>query len=71
MQHDDKRQIRKLKRDIKKAGNKKRRQRLKSDLRDNPTEAHWSEESVGKSRSETLNGLDEDSTRQRDHQGGE
>lgn len=60
----DKRQLRKLKRDVKKAGNKKRRARLKRDLRDNPHEAHWSEESVGKSSSATLNGLDNDATRQ-------
>lgn len=66
MQHDDKRQIRKLKRDIKQAGNKKRRHQLKRDLRDNPTEAHWSEPSVGKASSEGLNGLDQDATRRRD-----
>jgi hypothetical protein len=58
----DKRQVRKLKREIKQAGNKKRRQTLKRDLRDNPNEAHWTEPSVGKATSETLNGLDQDST---------
>lgn len=62
----DKRQMRKLKREVKKAGNKKRRGRLKRDLRDNPGEAHWSEESFGKLRSDTLNGLDQDATRGRD-----
>jgi hypothetical protein len=61
----EKRQLRKLKRDIKQAGNKKRRQKLKRDLRDNPHEAHWSEPTVGKLASETLNGLDQDATRKR------
>jgi hypothetical protein len=62
----DKRQIRKLKRTVKKAGNKKRRRQLKDDLRDNPAEAHWSEPTVGNLSSETLNGLDQDSTRSRE-----
>jgi hypothetical protein len=61
----DKRQMRKLKRDVKQAGNKKRRARLKRDLRDNPHEAHWSEESFGNASSQTLNGLDQDATRKR------
>jgi hypothetical protein len=59
----DKRQQRKLKREIKQAGNKKRRLQLKNDLRDNPEEAHWNEPSVGKQSSELLNGLDQDATR--------
>jgi hypothetical protein len=61
----DKRQMRKLKRDVKKAGNKKRRAKLKRDLRDNPTEAHLAEPTVGGASSQTLNGLDQDSTRKR------
>ena len=61
----DKRQTRKLKREVKKTGNKKRRQNLKRDLRDNPGEAHLSEPTVGKASSATLNGLDQDSTRKR------
>jgi hypothetical protein len=61
----DKRQIRKLKRDIKHAGNKKRRAKLKRDLRDNPLDAHLSEPSVGGAASATLNGLDHDATRKR------
>jgi len=64
MDHE-KRQLRKLKRDIKRAGNKKRRQKLKRDLRDNPHDAHLNEPTVGKSSSETLNGLDHDATRKR------
>ena len=62
----DKRQQRKLKREVKQAGNKKRRGKLKRELRDNPEEAHWSEPSVGKASSETLNGLDKDATRKRE-----
>ena len=65
MDHD-KKQLRKLKRTVKQAGNKKRRGKLKRELRDNPEEAHWSEPSVGKASSETLNGLDKDATRKRE-----
>ena len=61
----EKRQLRKLKRDIKQAGNKKRRQKLKRDLLDHPEEAHLNEPTVGKLSSETLNGLDQDATRKR------
>ena len=62
----DKRQLRKLKRVVKKAGGKKRRQQLKRDLADNPDEAHWSEPTFGNASSQTLNGLDQDATRRRD-----
>ncbi len=58
-----KRELRKLKRDIKRAGNKHRRRQLKRDLADRPDEAHWSEESVGRNQSAGLNGLDDDATR--------
>ena len=61
-----KRELRKLKRDIKQAGNKKRRGNLKRDLRENPEEAHHSEERFGRFRSDAFNGLDQDATRQRD-----
>ena len=61
----EKRQLRKLKRDIKQAGNKKRRQKLKRDLLVHPEEAHLNEPTVGKLSSETLNGLDQDATRKR------
>ncbi len=61
----DKRILRKLKRDIKLAGNRKRRRQLQRDLADNPEEAHLNEPSVGKSSSATLNGLDHDATRKR------
>lgn len=62
-QRDDKRQLRKLKRDIKRAGNKRRRQALKKDLECNPEEAAHSEFDYGDLSSETLNGLDHDTTR--------
>jgi hypothetical protein len=62
----DKRQMRKLKRSVKKAGNKKRRRQLKDDLRENPDEAHWTEPEVGNLSSQSLNGLDRDATRRRD-----
>lgn len=64
--HDpDKKQLRKLKRDIKKQGGKHRRRKLKEDLRDNPDEAHLSEADFGRLSSETLNGMDQDPTRRK------
>ena len=62
----EKRQLRKLKRAIKKAGGKKRRQQLKRDLVNNPDDAPWSEATFGNASSQTLNGLDQDATRRRD-----
>jgi hypothetical protein len=61
-----KRQLRKLKRDIKRAGSKRRRQHLKRDLADQPEEAHLSADfDFGRATSNTLNGLDKDATRRR------
>jgi hypothetical protein len=62
----EKRQLRKLKRDLKKAGSKRRRRQLKRDLEDNPAEAQHSEFDFDKLRSDSLNGLDKDSTRRRE-----
>ncbi len=62
----DKRRMRKLKKTVKKVGAKKRRGRLKRDLRDNPAEAHLSEIRYGRNSSETLNGMDQDSTRRQE-----
>jgi hypothetical protein len=59
----DKRHYRKLKRQIKKAGNKARRAHLKRDLAENPEEAHWTEHDFGSSNSANMNGNDEDATR--------
>ena len=64
-QHDDKRLYRKLKRDVKRAGNRRRRQHLKRDLRDNPEEAAHTEFEFDKNSSASMNGNDQDSTRQR------
>jgi len=61
----DKRQLRKLKRDIKRAGNKRRRQHLKRELAENPEEAPFSEFDFGSDSSDTLNRLDNDATRKR------
>jgi hypothetical protein len=61
----EKRQLRKLKRDIKKAGNKRRRNQLKRQLNDNPAEAHHDEFSFGRASSEGFNGMDQDATRRK------
>ena len=59
----EKRRLRQLKRDLKKAGNKTRRQRLKQDLADNPNEAHLTLPTVGRRGTIGLNGMDQDPTR--------
>jgi hypothetical protein len=61
----DKRRFRKLKRDIKRAGNKRRRQHLKRDLAENPDEARYSDFDFGDTSSATMNGMDHDTTRRR------
>jgi hypothetical protein len=61
----DKRRQRELKREIKRAGNRKRRQALKRDLADNPEEAAHSEFDFGRNSSAGLNGLDNDAKRRR------
>jgi len=67
MAHDpDKRALRKLKRVLKRAGSKHRRRDLKKQLAENPDEAAHSEERLGRSRSDTLNGLDQPAARPRD-----
>jgi hypothetical protein len=64
-QHDQKRELRKLKRDVKRAGNKRRRRYLKRDLAENPEDAPHTEFEFGRDSSATLNGLDQDATRRR------
>jgi hypothetical protein len=54
----DKRKIRQLKRQIKRAGSKHRRRDLKKQLRDNPEEAHEGEENFGRYSSAGLNAYD-------------
>jgi hypothetical protein len=64
-QRDDKRLQRELKRQIKRAGNKRRRRALKEELANNPEDAAFSEEYFGRYSSESLNGADNDSTRRK------
>jgi hypothetical protein len=61
----DKRFYRKLKRDLKRAGSKRRRQHLKRDLVERPEDAPYSEFDFGRSSSAGLNGIDQDATRRR------
>lgn len=68
MPDPDKRQLRKLKRVVKKAGSKHRRRELRKQLAENPEEAAHAEENFGKSSSESLNGLDSDATRKRNEE---
>ena len=55
---DDKRQLRNLKRTVKRSGNKHRRNALKRQLRENPEEAHRAEEDFGGDESKNMNALD-------------
>ncbi len=59
MDQDKKRELRQLKREIKRAGGKHRRRQLKQGLIDHPEEAHEDEPDLGKFRSAELNGLDQ------------
>jgi hypothetical protein len=63
--NQDKRRHREHKRDLKKAGNRKRRQHLKRQLTDNPEEAARAEFDFGRDSSAGLNGIDRDGTRRR------
>ena len=60
-----KRELRKLKRTLKRAGSKHRRRELKKQLVDDPAGAPEAAEVLGKFSSEVLNGLDQDATRKR------
>lgn len=60
-----KRELREQKRQVKKRGNKHRRQVLDRALRENPEEAHLAVPSFGRHRSADLNGNDRDATRKR------
>jgi hypothetical protein len=59
----EKRQLRQLKREVKRAGGKHRRRQLKRELTENPDEAHRSEGTFGGNSSQGLNGMDNDATR--------
>jgi hypothetical protein len=67
----EKRRHRELKRDIKKAGNRKRRRHLQRDLARNPEEAAHAEFDFGRASSEGLNGNDHDATRRQKDGGAE
>ena len=65
MADQTKRELREVKREIKRAGNKRRRLSLKRALIDNPEEAAADTADVGHYRSLDLNGIDHDSTRKK------
>jgi hypothetical protein len=65
MPHDDKRQRRKEKREVKKSGTRRARHQLKRSLAENPDEAHQDELDYGELSSEPLNAQDHDATRRR------
>jgi hypothetical protein len=67
----DKRQFRKMKRDVKAAGNRKRRRTLQRALQDDPANAADVEYDYGRNSSEGLNGNDRDGTRRRKGDQGE
>jgi hypothetical protein len=56
---DDKRFYRELKRNIKKTGNRKRRQFLKRALAEHPDDAHEDAYDFGRDSSALLNGVDD------------
>lgn len=60
---NEKREYRRNKRELKKAGNRDVRNFLKRQLRDNPEEAHWDEVDYGDNSTEHMNGKYKDSTR--------
>jgi hypothetical protein len=64
----DKRRYRKLKRDVKQAGNRARRRHLKRELIDNPEGAAHTDFDFGRKSSASLNGNDRDATRRRDEE---
>ena len=59
----DKRKYRQFKRDLKQAGNRKRRRHLQRELQENPEEAARSEFDFGRRSTVGLNGNDSDTTR--------
>jgi hypothetical protein len=65
MRQDDKRRLRQIKRQIKRAGSKRRRRQFKQDLTENPDEAPYIEPNFGRYRSAGFNAIDQDSTRKR------
>ncbi len=68
MAHDDKRRYRKLKRDIKRAGTKRRRRVLKQQVTDGTLDADHLDDGLGRKRTAWLNGMDRDAKRKRREQ---
>jgi hypothetical protein len=66
MSPNEKRELRQLKREIKRAGTQRRRRQLKRDLIENPEDAHRSEFDFGRYSSASLNGIDRRQERDRD-----
>lgn len=58
MKNDDKRFYRELKKQVKKAGNKKVRRDLKKQMDENPEEAHFLDDDYGHNESSVFNGRD-------------
>lgn len=56
-------ELRQFKRDIKRAGNRKRRRFYDRELLRNPDEAHLTDFDYGRYSSEAMNGIDNDHTR--------
>jgi hypothetical protein len=65
MPDPDKHKMLALKKALKRRGNKHRRAELKKNLANNPEEAAFAEEDLGRHRSDTLNNLHTDSTRRK------
>jgi hypothetical protein len=65
MDQDKKRELRLLKREIKRAGGKHRRRQLKQGLVHHPEVAHEDEPNLGKFRSAELNGFDRPASKKR------
>ncbi|WP_152050720.1 hypothetical protein [Tautonia marina] len=61
--HDEKRQLRETKRELKRAGHKKVRARSKHLLESSPEDAHLARDSFGRYTTAHLNGIDRDATR--------
>ncbi len=71
MDQDSKRELRQLKREIKRAGGKLRRRQLKQGLAEHPEEAHEDAGDFGHLRSADLNGIDRDAAWKRPASGDE
>jgi hypothetical protein len=61
----EKRQFRQMKRDLKRAGSRKRRRHLQRELNERPEEAAQTDFDFGRNSTAGLNGNDRDATRRR------